>query len=149
VAAWASRVARRLALAAAASATVLAWAFVDDAGGGLLGKLVVVALLYAPAAMLFAFSLAAGEVAELPAKLRSAPDTVAELARLARGRSVRGPRRAWRLLVLGRSARELLAPHAPLVALLSPWFLALTGAALVALWIEVAAAVAVLLSAAV
>jgi hypothetical protein len=141
-------VTRRLALVAAAAATVLAWAFVDNAEG-ILGKLLVLALLYAPAAMLVAFSLAAGEVAELPAKLRGAPGTASELLRLARGRGVRGPRRAWRLLVLSQAARELLAPHAPLVALFSPWFLALTAAALVAMSIEIAAAVAVLVSAAV
>jgi hypothetical protein len=140
--------ARRLALVAVASATVLAWAFLDGADG-VVGKLLLLALLYAPGAMLLAFSFAAAEVAELPARLRGAPGTASELLRLARGRDVRGPRRAWRLLVLSHAARELLAPHAPLVALFSPWFLALTGAALVGLWIEVAAAVAVLLSAAV
>ena len=150
VAAWAARMARRLALVAAAAAVVLAAALVADGSVPALATILLVGLLFAPAVMLYAFARAAAEVAELPARLRATPQTAganaAELARLLR-RGEHGPaRRTWRLLVLTSSTRELLAPHAPLVALLSPVFLALTAVALLALWIEVVAALVVLVS---
>ena len=86
-----------------------------------------------------------GEVVELPDKLRSYPDTTrehaAELRAIAQDAKARErpawrrlPGSTWRLATLVRSARELLAPHAPLLPLLNvPFLLAAVAALLVPL----------------
>jgi hypothetical protein len=101
----------------------------ERAGLGLL--LLALAL---PPAVLLAFYLTLREVLELPGRLRRLPDLsrehAAELGELAREAGGgdrpawrRLPGSTWRLARLVHSGRDLLAPHAPLVALLSPPFL--------------------------
>jgi hypothetical protein len=137
VARIAGRLALRLAVAAGASAVVLAYGLFR---GGLpeetaetVARVVVAALLFGPAVVLVLFRQACEEVLGLPERLRALPGTAAanaaELARLARERGTARTRRAWRLLVLTRATRELLTPYAPLVALLSVPFLLATAAA--------------------
>jgi hypothetical protein len=101
------------------------------------GLIVLGVLLAVPPAVLLAFSLVLGEVVELPDKLRSYPGTTREhaeelraIAHDARARERpawrRLPGSTWRLATLVRSARDLLAPHAPLLPLLSVPFLVAT-----------------------
>jgi hypothetical protein len=101
------------------------------------GLIVLGVLLAVPPAVLLAFSLMLGEVVELPDKLRSYPGTTREhaeelraIAHDARARERpawrRLPGSTWRLATLVRSARDLLAPHAPLLPLLSVPFLVAT-----------------------
>lgn len=117
---------------------------------------VLAVLLAVPAAILLAFSFVLGEVVELPEKLRRTPATAREHAEelraitrdaQARGRPAwrRLPGSTWRLATLLRSARELLAPHAPLLPLLSVPFLVATvvSAALVPVLLVVALVVLV------
>lgn len=126
---------------------------------GWAGFVVLCVLLAVPGAILLAFSLVLGEVVQLPDKLRSYPDTAREhaeelraIAHDARARERpawrRLPASTWRLATLVRSARDLLAPHAPLVALLSAPFLVATLVSALLVPVLVAAAVAVLLAAA-
>jgi hypothetical protein len=123
------------------------------------GFVVLCVVLAVPAAVVLAFSFVLGEVLELPDKLRSYPgmtrEHVAELRAIARNAQARErpawrrlPGSTWRLATLARSARELLAPHAALLPLLSVPFLlaALVSALLVPL--VVVAALVVLLAAA-
>ena len=95
-------------------------------------------LLAAPPTVLLMFSFALGEVAQLPDKLRRYPGTTRdyaeELRRIAYQAHARQlpawrrlPASAWRLTSLARSARELLAPHAPLLPLVSVPFLLATA----------------------
>jgi hypothetical protein len=115
------------------------------------GLAVLAVLLAVPAAVLLAFSFVLGEVLELPEKLRRTPATAREHAdelraiageAQARERPAwsRLPGSTWRLATLLRSARELLAPHAPLLPLLSVPFLLATvvAAALVPVLVVVA-----------
>ena len=101
------------------------------------GLIVLGVLLAVPPAVLLAFSLVLGEVVELPDRLRSYPGTTREHAEelraiahdaQARERPAwrRLPGSTWRLATLVRSARDLLAPHAPLLPLLSLPFLVAT-----------------------
>jgi hypothetical protein len=101
------------------------------------GLIVLGVLLAVPPAVLLAFSLVLGEVVELPDRLRSYPGTTREHAEelraiahdaQARERPAwrRLPGSTWRLATLVRSARDLLAPHAPLLPLLSVPFLVAT-----------------------
>lgn len=95
---------------------------------------VVAAAAFLPGAVLFVFHRTLRQLVGLPGRLRAMPgagmEHADELARLARGRRERLPRRAWRLLALGRSTRELLTPYAPLAPLLSVPFLAAAGISL-------------------
>jgi hypothetical protein len=106
-----------------------------------------VLLLFAPAAVLAAFWRACVDLVEVPGRLRALPGAAAghaaELGRLLRERRRARVVSAWRLLVLTRSSRELLTPYAPLVALLSPPFLAATAVAVLATGVEAAAALVV------
>jgi hypothetical protein len=101
------------------------------------GLVVLGVLLAVPPAVLLAFSLVLREVVELPDKLRRYPGTTREHAEelhaIAHGTQVRGrpawrrlPGSTWRLAMLVRSARDLLAPQAPLLPLLSVPFLIAT-----------------------
>jgi hypothetical protein len=139
---------------AAGSAAVLAWALfrdgVPDETAEAVARLIVAAVLVAPAVVLVLFWRACLDVLELPARVRALPGTAtghaSELGRLLRDRRLGHPRRAWRLLVLARSVAELLGIHAPLVALLSPLFLVAALAALAATALEALAALVVLLA---
>jgi hypothetical protein len=123
------------------------------------GFVVLCVLLAVPPAVLLAFSLVLGEVVELPDKLRSYPGTTrehaAELRAIAHDAQVRGrpawrrlPGSTWRLATLVRSARDLLAPHAPLLPLLSVPFLVATFVSALLVPVAVLAALVVLLAAA-
>jgi hypothetical protein len=145
------RAARRLALVAAASAAVLTYVLFRDGLPEPASRAVVTVLLavllFVPAAVLATFWRACEEVVEVPGRLRALPDAAAgnaaELGRLLRERRT-ARSRAWRLLILTRSSRELLTPYAPLVALLSPPFLGATALAVLATALEAAAALVVI-----
>jgi hypothetical protein len=154
VARVAGAIAVRGAAVAAGSAAVLTWALfgdgLPDETAETVARLVVAAALLAPAVVLVLFWRACLDVLELPGRLRALPGTAAghaaELNRLVRDRQLGRGRRAWRGIVLARSIAELLGIHAPLVALLSPLFLAAALAALAATALEALAALVVLLS---
>ncbi len=134
------RIARALAYAAAVAALLLAVALYDD------GVWVVLALAAAvPACVLFLFSLAVREAAELPQRLRGAPAQVgglrAAVDELARARGGRLPRALWRAGRQAASARELATPWAPLLPLVNIPFLAATGVSALATPLLVVAAV--------
>lgn len=126
----------------------------DWAGLVLLGVLLVI-----PPAVLLAFSLVIGEVVDVPDRLRSYPGTarkhVEELRALARDAQARErppwrrlPASTWRLAALVRSARDLLAPHAPLLPLLSVPFLVATLVSALIVPVLLFAALVVILAAA-
>jgi hypothetical protein len=123
------------------------------------GFVVLCVLLVVPAAVLLAFSFVLGEVVELPAKLRSYPGTTREhvselraIAQDAQGRERpawrRLPGSTWRLATLVRSARDLLAPHAPILPLFSVPFLVAVLVSALLVPVVVVAALVVLLAAA-
>jgi hypothetical protein len=123
------------------------------------GFVVLCVVLAVPAAVLLAFSVVLGEVVELPNKLRSYPGMTREhvselraIAQDAQGRERpawrRLPGSTWRLATLVRSARDLLAPHAPLLPLFSVPFLLATLVAALLVPLVVVAALVVLLAAA-
>jgi hypothetical protein len=121
---------------------------------------VLCVLLAVPVAVLLAFLLVLRGVMELPDKLRSYPNTtrahVAELRAIANDAQERErpawrrlPGSTWRLATLARSARDLLAPHAPLLPLLSlPFLVAALVSALLVPVVVVAALVVLLVAAA-
>ncbi|HEX5468671.1 MAG TPA: hypothetical protein VFW80_06465 [Gaiellaceae bacterium] len=124
------------------------------------GFAVLCVLLVIPPGVLFAFSFVLGEVVELPEKLRSYPgmtrDHAVELRAIAQDARRRErpawwrlPVSTWRLATLARSARDLLAPHAPLLPLLSVPFLVATLASALVVPVVLVAALVVLLAAAV
>jgi hypothetical protein len=132
---------RRLGLfglaAAAAIALVVLVRWTPSDGGGWAGLAILLVLLAVPAAVLLAFSLVLGEVVQLPDTLRNYPgltrEHAAELRAITQGAPAsekpawrRLPGSTWRLAALVRSARELLAPHAPLLPLFSVPFLIAT-----------------------
>jgi hypothetical protein len=123
------------------------------------GFVALCVVLAVPAAVLLAFSFVLGEVVELPDKLRSYPGTtrehVSELRAIAQDAQRRErpawrrlPGSTWRLATLVRSARDLLAPHAPLLPLFSVPFLLTTLVSALLVPVVVVAALVVLLAAA-
>ena len=123
------------------------------------GFVVLCVVLVVPAAVVLAFSFVLGEVLELPDKLRSYPgmtrEHASELRAIARDAQARErpawrrlPGSTWRLATLARSARELLAPHAALLPLLSVPFLIATLVSALLVPVVVVAALVVLLAAA-
>jgi hypothetical protein len=123
--------------AAVAIALVVLIRWTPGDGEAWAGFGVLCVVLAVPAGVLLAFSFVLAEAVELPEKLRSYPgmtrERVAELRAIAHdahGRERppwrRLPASAWRLAKLARSARDLLAPHAPLLPLLSVPFLGAT-----------------------
>jgi hypothetical protein len=128
-------------------------------GEGWAGFVVLCLLLAVPPAVLLVFSLVLAEVVELPDKLRSYPgatrEHVSKLREIAHDAQERErpawrrlPRSTWRLATLVRSARELLAPHAPLLPLFSVPFLLTTLVSALLVPVVVVAALVVLLAAA-
>ena len=114
------------------------------------GFTVLCVLLAVPPAVLLAFSLVLGEVVELPEKLRSYPGTMRdhaeELGAIAHDAQARErpawrrlPGSTWRLATLVRSARDLVAPHAPLPLLNVPFLIATLVSALLVPVLVVAA----------
>ena len=153
---------RRLALggigavAAIALAVVLRWTPGD--GETWAGLVVLLLMLAVPGGILLAFSFVLAEVVELPEKLLRTPETVRghseELRAITRDAQSRErpawrrlPGSTWRLATLVRSARDLLAPHAPILPLLSVPFLVATAVSAVLVPLLVLAAVIVVLSA--
>ena len=120
-----ARVARWLAYAAAFAGVLFALALYDE---GWTFALVLAAVV--PAVVLFLFSTALSEAADLPARLRGAPHEAAELqaslGELARARRGGLVRPLWRTGRAALSARELVTPWAPLLPLLNLPFLAAT-----------------------
>jgi hypothetical protein len=151
---------RTLALAGLAAVAVITIAVVvrwlPDSASDRLAVALVLALLLVPPGILFAFHFLLRELVKLPERLRRYPDLsrehAAELSALIRDADDAGrpawrrlPGSAWRLSALVRSARDLLAPHAPVMPLLSPPFLVATLAAAAACVLLVGAAVVVAL----
>jgi hypothetical protein len=146
--------------AAVAIALVVLVRWTPGDGEDWAGFVVLCVVLAVPAAVLLAFSVVLGEVVELPNKLRSYPGMTREhvselraIAQDAQGRERpawrRLPGSTWRLATLVRSARDLLAPHAPLLPLFSvPFLLATLVAALLVPLVVVAAIVVLLVAAA-
>src|SRR5215211_5725776 len=126
--------------AAVAIALVVLVRWTPGDGEDWAGFAVLCVLLAVPAAVLLSFSFVLGEVVELPDKLRNYPgltrEHAAELREIAQEAKARErpawrrlPGSTWRLATLVRSARDLFAPHAPLLPLLNVWFLLATVAA--------------------
>jgi hypothetical protein len=145
--------------AAVAIALVVLVRWTPGDGEDWAGFVVLCILLAVPPAVVLAFSFVLGEVVELPDKLRSYPGTTREhaaelraIAHDAHGRERpawrRLPGSTWRLAMLVRSARDLLAPHAPLLPLLSVPFLVATLVSALLVAVIVIAALVVLLAAA-
>lgn len=139
----AATVARRLSIAAAASTAALAIALWDE---GWWAALIVLAAI--PAVVLWLFSQALLEVAELPERLRGAPAEAGRLAaalddvRRARGAAVGVA--LWRAARRAASSRDLATPWAPLVALASVPFLVSTAVSALAVPLVVVAALVAL-----
>jgi hypothetical protein len=146
--------------AAVAIALVVLLRWTPGDGEEWVGLVVLCVLLAVPSAVLLAFSFVLGKVVELPDKLGSYPGTTREhveelrtIAHDARARERpawrRLPRSMWRLTTLVRSARDLFAPHAPLLPLLSVPFLVTTlVSALLVPFLAMAALVVLLVAAA-
>ena len=147
--------ARGYALVAAAAALVIAVYLLRDGWpgerGDQVGAVVGIVLAAVPPVVLFLFSQALRALADLPARIRALPQTGRERAeklnRLvheadrARGRGRRRlPLTLWRLARAVGDSRELLAPHAAALPLLSAGFLAWTALAAAAALVEIAIA---------
>jgi hypothetical protein len=126
-----ARVARWLAYAAAFAAVLLVLALYDEGW-----NVAVAAVAAVPAVVLFLFSTALAEAAELPARLRNAPASAAELqaslAQLSRARGGGLLRPLWRTGRAAAGARDLVTPWAPLLPLVNlPFLVATLASALV------------------
>jgi hypothetical protein len=144
--------------AAGAVALVVLVRWTPGDGEAWAGLGILCVLLAVSAAVLLGFSLVLGEVVELPGKLRNYPgmtrEHAAELRAIAQDANARErpawrrlPGSTWRLATLMRSARELLAPHAPLLPLLNVWFLLATAVAALLVPLVALAALVMLLTA--
>jgi hypothetical protein len=123
-----ARLARWLAIAATVAAAIFVLALYDE------GEDVLLAVVPAvPAGVLFVFSYALFEAAELPGRLRNAPAQARDLRvavdRLGRARGGRLPAALWQAGRQAASARDLAMPWAPLLPLINIPFLAATAAA--------------------
>jgi hypothetical protein len=136
--------ARWLSYADAFAAVLFALALYDE--GWMLG---VAAAAVVPAIVLFLFSAALAEAAELPAILRGAPARAAELDaslnELSRARGGRLLRSLWRTGRAALNAWDLVVPWAPLVPLLNLPFLGATLISALATPLLVVVALAVLI----
>lgn len=163
LAAAVARGTRKLALAALAAAAVIALVvllrWTPDEDETWVGAVALLLLLGVPGGVLLFFSFVVGEVVELPEKLLRTPDTarghadeLRAIARDAQSREApawrRLPGSTWRLAGLVRSARDLIAPHAPILPLLSIPFLAAAAISALVTPLLVLAALVVLLVAA-
>jgi len=93
-------------------------------------KIALAVVTAVPAVVLFLFSTALREAADLPARLRAAPadavelqQSLAELSRARRGRLLRALFRTGRAAA---GASDLVRPWAPLLPLVNVWFLVAT-----------------------
>jgi hypothetical protein len=135
-----ARLARWLSYAAAFAAALLAFALYDEGGA------IVLAIAAAvPAVVLFLFSVALMEAADLPGRLRSAPaDLQIALADLAGVRGDRLFRSLWRAGRAAFGARELVTPWAPLLPLVNLPFLVASFASAIVTPLLVLVAIVVL-----
>ena len=126
-----ARVARWLSYAAAAAAVLIAVAFLGDGWNVLFGALAAI-----PAVVLFLFSAALFELAELPGRIRNAPAQAGEVRRaveeLSRARGTRLPRALWGAGRVAADTRAIATPWAPILPLVSVPFLAATLASAIA-----------------
>ena len=138
-----ARFARLLSYAAFLAALLFAFALYDE---GYRVGVAVVALV--PAVVLWLFSSAVEEAAELPSRLRGAPADAAELQSSlrqlsrARGSTLFGS--LWRPGRAANRARDLVVPWAPLLPLISPPFLIATALSALAVPFVLLAALVVL-----
>jgi hypothetical protein len=139
-----ARAARWFAYTSAASALLIAYALRDDGWWAAIGAAAAI-----PAVVLWLFSTALLELAELPARLRGAPVQAGELRRaveeLGHARGTRLPRALWRAGRTASEARVLATPWAPLLPLLSGPFLAATAASMLATPFELVIALVLLI----
>ena len=134
-------------VAAAFLAAVLLWPPLPDSAARLVLLALLVALVAAPPIVLLLLAWTLREVSELPGRVRELPATARErledaarLAGEARAQGRRLPLVLWQLGRVVSSSRELLQPHAPLLALFSVPFLAVSALAAVAAALEIAVA---------
>jgi hypothetical protein len=120
-----ARLSRWLSYLAAFATALLVIALYDEDT-----KIAVAVVTAVPAVVLFLFSTALREAAELPARLRAAPadavelqQSLAELSRARRGRLLRALFRTGRAAA---GASDLVRPWAPLLPLMNVWFLVAT-----------------------
>jgi hypothetical protein len=119
------------------------------------GTVLLLGLLLVPAGVLLAYYLALHEVLELPGRLMGLPETTAQTRDRLRSiagsvrREQRGARTTirslWNLGVLIATARDTLEIYVPLVAVVNPLFLLALAASVVAVVLEVALAIGLLL----
>jgi hypothetical protein len=148
-----ARTVRTLAYLTSAAALVIAYVLYDDGVSGL--DVLAMVLAIAPPVMLWLLWAALRELAELPDRLRRLPESAreqrAELERLAAElreparRIARLPGTLLRLRRLVVAARDLLAPHAPLLPFFSLPFLAASAVAALAAVVEIGLALALLI----
>jgi hypothetical protein len=140
----------------AAGAVFLAWgaAVAQDppsASADWFARLVVLALLLVPSAVLTVFLLGVRELRELPARFRELPTDVREQARdLGDLRTSARPRRGLIGSVIGLAklvigSRDLLTPYAVVAAALRPALLVATALAAIVALLEIPAALLVLI----
>lgn len=120
-----ARLARVLSYLAMFATALLVIALYDDGT-----KIALAVVTAVPAVVLFLFSTALQEAADLPARLRAAPadavelqQSLAELSRARRGRLMRALFRTGRAAA---GASDLVRPWAPLLPLVNVWFLVAT-----------------------
>jgi hypothetical protein len=151
-----ARSVRTLAFLSSAAALVIAFVLYDDGVSGTDVFLMLLAI--APPVMLWILWAALRELAELPDRLRRLPESArerrAELERLAAEfreparRIARLPGTLLRLRALVVAARDLLAPHAPLLPFFSVPFLVAAALAALAAVGEIGIALVLLIAAA-
>jgi hypothetical protein len=147
-----ARAVRMLAFLASAAALVIAVVLYDDGVSGL--EVVGILLALAPPVMLWLLWAALRELADLPDRLRSLPETARghgdDLRRLADElrtpgkRLLRVPVILWRFREVG----ELVRPHAAVLPFLSATFLTLSALAALAAVAEIVIALVLLIAAA-
>ena len=126
-----ARVVRWLAYTSAVSALLIAFALRDEEWWFVYGLAAGV-----PAVILWLFSMALFELAELPERIRNAPAQPGEVRRaldeLSRARGTRLGSALWRAGRVAADTRALATPWAPIVPLVSPPFLVATLASALA-----------------
>jgi hypothetical protein len=148
----------RLIVGATAGAAFLVYAiFRDGFPDGAAGFFAIVGALaaLAPPTVLFAFWLALGELAGLPARLQRFPldarghgeelRAIVDRARSTRGNRLELGRVLWQLTRTSAAARETLTPYGPLLPFLNVPFLVATAVAIVAAGLELIIALVVAL----
>ena len=138
-----ARFARWLSYAAILATMLFVLALYDDGS-----RVALAAFAAVPAIVLWLFSVAVNEAADLPARLRAAPADAAELqsslGQLSRARRGTLLRSLWRTGRAAAGARDLVTPWAPLLPLISVPFLAATALSALAVPVVLVASLVVL-----